>query len=137
MKDELESCKSLAEQLTSPEQAFTAMQVGKIRKAVCLDSDMEGKFIKPSGVLKIMASLRKEMDIIETATPEAIWVKVLHHQTGNKHFLFAMDMETRRKVKVIIPFRQKNVLNNKGKRLKVERGLKDGQSFYRYPVRKS
>jgi len=136
MKEDLESCKSLAEQLTSTEQTFTAMQVGKIRRAVCDDSDMDGKFIKPSGVLKIMASLRKEMDIIETASPEIVTVRVLHHQTGNKHFLFAEDMETHRKVKVIIPFRQKKILNTKGKRLKVERGLKDGQSFYRYPARK-
>lgn len=137
MKEELESCKSLAEQLTSPEKTFTAMQVGKIRKSVCADEDLDGNGIKPSGVLKIMASLKREMEIIETAAPELATVKVLHQQTGNKHMLFAMDMETRRKVKVLIPFRQKNVLNTKGKRLKVERGLKDGSYLYRYPVRKS
>lgn len=136
MKQDLESCKSLAEQLTSDEQTFTAMQIGKIRKAVCDEEDLDGSGIKPSGVMKIMSSLKKEMDIIETAAPEVVLVKVLHQQTGNKHMLFAMDMETRRKVKILIPFRQKNVLNTKGKRLRVERGLKDGTHLYRYPVRK-
>lgn len=135
MKDTgLESCKSLAEQLGSP---YTAMQVGKIRKAVCSAKDLDGTGIKPSGVLKIMASIKKEMTIIETATPDIVMVTVLHHQTGNKHMLFAMDMETRRKVSVIIPFRQKVHLNTKGKRLKVERGLQNGKNLYRYPPHKS
>jgi hypothetical protein len=124
-----ESCKSLSQQLGSP---YTAMKVGKLRKALCDDEDLEGNYIKPSGVVKIMRSIGREMEIIETASPDIVKVKVLHHQTGNKHFLFAMDLETKRKVKVLIPFRKKQILNTVGKRLNVERGLQDGTNLYRY-----
>lgn len=131
---DLETCKSLAMQLGSP---YTAMRIGKIRKRVCLEEDLEGSRIKPSGVLKIMSSIKKEMDIIETAAPDVVKVRVLHHQTGNKHYLIACDMETKRRVKVLIPARQKSILNVVGKRLNVNRGLHDGKYLYRYPVRKS
>lgn len=131
MKDDLESCKSLADQLGEP---YTAMKVGKIRRNVCTDDDMEGKFIKPSGVLKIMQAIGRELDIIETATPDQVWIRVLHHKTGNPRRIFAEDLDTRKKVSVIVPATRKKLLNIKGKKLKVERGIKDGEHFYRYPI---
>lgn len=134
MKEGLESCKSLADQLGPP---YTAMRVGKIRSAVCNASDMDGRFIKPSGILKITQSIKKEMDIIETASPDIVEVKVLHHKSTNPHFIFAKDVETKRKVAVQVPARQKKILATVGKRLTVERGLLDGKKIYRYPVSKS
>lgn len=134
MRDDLESCKSLAEQLGSP---YTAMRVGKIRKEVCDEEDMEGNFIKPSGVLKITASISKEMDIRETASPDIVKVKVLHHKSGNPHIIFAKDTETMRKVPIQVPRRQKQILSTVGKVLTVERGLLDGKALYRYPVSKT
>lgn len=132
MKEELESCKSLAEQLGSP---YTAMRVGKIRKEVCTEDDMDGRYIKPEGVYKIMQSIKKEMHIIETATPEDVWVRVLHFKTGNKRRIIAEDMETKRKIEVIVPANRKALLDFKGKKFKVQRGLKDGKYTYRYPIK--
>lgn len=134
MKEELESCKSLADQLGSP---YTAMQIGKIRKAVCKKSDMDGKYIKPEGVYKIMQAIKKELHIKENASPERVIVRVTHHQTGNIRRIFAEDMETRKKVSVIVPANRKRLLNIKGKKLKVERGIQDGQYTYRYPIKQS
>lgn len=133
MKDELESCKSLAEQLGSP---YTPMRIGKIRKEVCTEEDMDGKYIKPEGVYKIMQSIKKEMHIIENASPEAVWVRVLHFRTGNKRRIIAEDMETKRKIEVIVPANRKALLDIKGKKFKVQRGLKDGKYTYRYPIGK-
>jgi len=132
MKDGLESCKSLAEQLGPP---YTAMQVGKLRRAVCDEDDMEGKFIKPEGVYKIMQAIKKELHIKETASPEHVWVRVLHHQTGNTRRIFAEDMETHRKVAVLVPANRKKLLNKKGRKLQVERGIQDGEYTYRYPIK--
>jgi hypothetical protein len=134
MNKDLETCKSLAEQLGAP---YTAMRVGKIRNAVCSDKDMEGRYIKPSGVLKITASISKEMDIIETASPDIVRVKVLHHKSGNPVIIFAKDLETLGKVAIQIPRREKQILSTVGKVLTVERGLIDGKAIYRYPVSKS
>lgn len=132
-KSDNETCASLAKQLGAP---YTAMRVGKIRKQVCDDSDMDGNRIKPSGVLKITASISKEMDILETAKLDIIKVKVLHHQSANPAYIFAKDTETKRKVSVMVPRRQKQILSTVGKVLTVERGLKDGKYLYRYPVSK-
>ena len=133
-KEDCWTCKQLAEELGD---GFTAMRVGKIKNNVCDDSDMEGKLIKPSGVLKITSSISREMDIIETASPDVVKVKVLHHKSGNPHIIFAMDTETKRKVPIQIPRRQKQILSTKGKVLTVERGLLDGKYLYRYPVSKT
>ena len=134
MKDGLESCKSLAEQLGSP---YTPMRVGKIRKEVCDDSDMDGKYIKPEGVYKIMQAIKKEMHIIENASPEVVMVRVLHFRTANKRRVIAEDMDTRRKVEVIVPANRKALLDIKGKKFKVQRGMKDGKYTYRYPIKSS
>ena len=132
MKDGLESCKSLAEQLGSP---YTPMRVGKIRKEVCDDSDMDGKYIKPEGVYKIMQAIKKEMHFIENASPEVVMVRVLHFRTANKRRVIAEDMDTKRKVEVIVPANRKALLDIKGKKFKVQRGMKDGKYTYRYPIK--
>lgn len=127
-----ETCKSLAEQLGKP---YTAMRIGKLRAAVCSEEDLEGNEILPTGVLKIMAQIKGELDVIEEAVPEVVTVRVLHHQTGNPRFIYAEDLDTKRKVRVGVPQRHKDIINHKGKRLKVNRAFKDGQAYYRYPAR--
>ena len=81
-----------------------------------------------------MAQIRGEIKVEEEASPEVVRVRVLHHQTGNPRFIYAEDLETKRKVAVSVPIRKKAVLNTPGKRLKVNRGDRDGESFYRYPA---
>lgn len=127
-----ETCQTLAQQLGKP---YTAMRIGKLRKSVCEEEDLDGKYILPSGVLKIMAQIRGEIKVEEEASPEVVRVRVLHHQTGNPRFIYAEDLETKRKVAVSVPIRKKAVLNTPGKRLKVNRGDRNGESFYRYPAR--
>lgn len=128
-----ETCKSLAEQLGG---TYTAMRVGKIRAAVCSEEDLQGKYILPSGVLKITQSIKDEIDQIEEVKLDVVTVRVLHHQTGNSRMIFAEDLETRKKVKVLVPQRHKDIINHKGKRLKVNKGLYNGKMQYRYPVAK-
>lgn len=128
---EHETCKSLAAQLGKP---YTAMSIGKLRAAVCSEEDLDGKYILPTGVLKITAQIKGEIKAIETATPDVVTVRVLHHQTGNPRFVFAEDPETRRKVRVSVPKRHKNIVNHVGKRLKVNRVDQDGTAYYRYPA---
>ena len=127
----METCKSLAEQLGSP---YTAMRIGKIRKNVCTEEDVNGKEILPEGVLKIMAAIRKEMDIKETGEPEEVFVRVSHHKSGNPRRLYAVDPDTQRKVSVIVPLNRKRLLDIKGKKIKVQRGIQDGKHFYRYGI---
>ena len=128
---EYETCKSLAAQLGKP---YTAMSIGKLRAAVCSEEDLDGKYILPTGVLKITAQIKGEIKAIETATPDVVTVRVLHHQTGNPRFVFAEDPETRRKVRVSVPKRHKNIVNHVGKRLKVNKIDQDGTAYYRYPA---
>lgn len=133
MEEEHETCKSLAEQLGG---TYTAMRVGKIRAAVCSEEDLDGKYILPSGVLKITAQIEKEIDQIEKVELEVVTVRVLHHQTGNSRMIFAEDLETKKKVQVLVPQRHKNIINQTGKRLKVNKGVYNGKFQYRYPVAK-
>lgn len=126
-----ETCKSLAEQLGKP---YTAMRIGKLRAALCVKEDLDGKYILPSGVLKITAQIKAELNDMEKADPEVVTVRVLHQQTGNPRMLFAEDLETRGKVIVIVPKRHKNIINQKGKLLKVNKGEYDGKLQYRYPA---
>jgi hypothetical protein len=129
---ENETCKSIAEQLGG---TYTAMRVGKLKASVCSEEDLDGKYILPSGVLKIMAQIKSEIDEIEEAKLETVTVKVLHQQTGNARMIFAEDLETRRKVTVLVPKRHKDIINHKGKMLKVNKGQFDGKLQYRYPAR--
>ena len=103
------------------------MRIGKIRKEVCDEDDMDGKEILPSGVLKIMAAIRKEIDIKETASPDVVLVRVLHHKSGNPRRIYAEDTETKRKVSVFVPANRKRWVDSKGKKLKVQRGIQNGE----------
>ena len=130
-ESEHETCKSLAEQLGKP---YTAMSIGKLRAAVCSEEDLDGKYILPTGVLKITAQIKGEIDVIEAAALDIITVRVLHQQTGNPRFVFAEDLDTRKKVNVSVPKRHKDIINHVGKRLKVNKVIKDGVPYYRYPA---
>jgi hypothetical protein len=129
---EHETCKSLAEQLGKP---YTAMSIGKIRSATCSEEDLDGKYILPSGVLKITAQIKGEIDVIEAAAPSVITVRVLHQQTNNPRFLFAEDPDTRKKICVSVPARHKDIINQVGKRLKVNKVDQNGTAYYRYPAK--
>ena len=129
---EHETCKSLAEQLGKP---YTAMLIGKIRSATCSEEDLDGKYILPSGVLKITAQIKGEIDVIEAAAPAVITVRVLHQQTNNPRFLFAEDPDTRKKICVSVPARHKDIINQVGKRLKVNKVDQNGTAYYRYPAK--
>ena len=111
------------------------MQVGRIRKEVCTDADMDGKAIKPSGVLKITKFLKKEMDMIETASPDKVRVQVLPHKTSNPRFVFAKDLERKVKILVSIPKNRKPILSKPRTILTVNRGSENGEFFYRYPAK--
>jgi len=130
-ESENETCTSLAEQLGKP---YTAMSIGKLRAAVCSEEDLDGKYILPTGVLKITAQIKGEIDVIEAAALDIITVRVLHQQTGNPRFVFAEDLDTRKKVNVSVPKRHKDIINHVGKRLKVNKVIKDGVPYYRYPA---
>jgi hypothetical protein len=131
-ESEHETCKSLAEQLGKP---YTAMSIGKLRAATCSEEDLDGKYILPSGVLKITAQIKGEIDVIEAAAPAVVIVRVLHQQTNNPRFLFAEDPETRKKVCVSVPARHKDIINQVGKRLKVNKVDQNGTAYYRYPAK--
>jgi hypothetical protein len=124
-----ETCTTLAKALGKP---YTPSNIGKIKKLVCTPKDIDDNLILPSGVLKITAHIEKDMQTIETATPEIVRVQVLHHQTGNPQYIAAMDLETKRKVHLLVPKNRKNLLNVKGKRLNAERGSDRGNYVYRY-----
>lgn len=130
-ESENETCTSLAEQLGKP---YTAMSIGKLRAAVCSEEDLDGKYILPTGVLKITAQIKGEIDVIEAAALDIVTVRVLHQQTGNPRFVFAEDLDTRKKVNVSVPKRHKDIINHVGKRLKVNKVIKDGVPYYRYPA---
>jgi len=110
------------------------MSIGKLRAAVCSEEDLDGKYILPTGVLKITAQIKGEIKVIEEAVPAIVTVRVLHHQTNNPRFLFAEDPDTRRKVLVSVPKRHKDIINHVGKRLKVNKVDQDGTAYYRYPA---
>jgi len=131
-ESEHETCKSLAEQLGKP---YTAMSIGKLRAATCSEEDLDGKYILPSGVLKITAQIKGEIDVIEAAAPAVVTVRVLHQQTNNPRFLFAEDPDTRKKVCVSVPARHKDIINQVGKRLKVNKVDQNGTAHYRYPAK--
>ena len=67
------------------------MQIGRVRNEVCVESDLDGKSIKPSGVKKILAHYEKEMVTVETATPDVVYVEALKQQVGNPRWMLAYD----------------------------------------------
>jgi len=129
MKDNV-TCTELGREL-----GLHRLQVGRIRKEVCTDDDMEGKSIKPSGVMKICAFLEREMEVIETASPDKVRVQVLPHETSNPRFIYAKDLERKVKVLVSIPKNRKAILKKPQTILTVNRGSENGEFHYRYPAK--
>lgn len=110
----------------------TAMEIGRVRKAVCTDEDMDSKMIKPSGVLKICAHYEHEMEIVENATPDVVEVQVISQPVKNPRWLAGMDLDIKKKALVSVPKNRKDILNKPKKILLVERGSEGGRYFYRW-----
>ena len=66
------TCGELAKELDK-----TPMQVGRVKKEVCTDSDLDDNEIKPSGIAKILKHYGHEMDVIETASPDVVFVEAI------------------------------------------------------------
>ena len=120
-------CGELAEELGK-----TPMQIGRVRNEVCSESDLDGKEIKPSGIAKILAHYEVEMKVVETATPDVVFVEVIAQPVANPRWMLAYDRERRQKVMVSVPKNRKAQLAKAKTRLRVERGSEDGKYFYKW-----
>ena len=127
------TCKNLAEELTAEGGLkFNAMGIGRIRAKVCDESDMDGKKIKPSGVVKICKYLDLELDDREKAKTEIARCQVLHQKNTNPRIIVAKDLETKKRCLVSIPIKRKDLLNVPNKQIKCERKVKDGKYYYKW-----
>jgi hypothetical protein len=120
-------CGELAKELEK-----TAMQIGRVRNEVCSESDLDGKEIKPSGIAKIFKHYEKEMVIVETATPDVVFVEAIAQPVANPRWMLAFDRERRQKVQVSVPKNRKALLSKPKTRILVERGSQDGKYFYKW-----
>ena len=120
-------CGELAEELGK-----TPMQIGRVRNEVCSESDLDGKEIKPSGISKILAHYEVEMKVVETATPDVVFVEAIAQPVANPRWMLAYDRERRQKVMVSVPKNRKAQLAKAKTRLRVERGSEDGKYFYKW-----
>ena len=120
-------CGELAKELDK-----TAMQVGRVRNEVCSESDLDGKEIKPSGIAKILAHYEVEMTIVETASPDVVFVEAIAQPVANPRWMLAFDRERRQKVTVSVPKNRKDGLSKPKTRILVERGSQDGKYFYKW-----
>jgi hypothetical protein len=118
-------CGELAKELEK-----TAMQIGRVRNEVCSESDIDGKKIKPSGIAKIFKHYEKEMVVVETASPDVVFVEAIRQPVANPRWMLAFDRERRQKVMVSVPKNRKDGLSKPKTRILVERGSKDGKYFY-------
>jgi len=121
------TCGELAKELEK-----TAMQIGRVRNEVCSESDIDGKKIKPSGIAKIFKHYEKEMVIVETATPDVVYVEAIAQPVANPRWMLAFDRERRQKVQVSVPKNRKALLSKPKTRIIVERGSQDGKYFYKW-----
>jgi hypothetical protein len=127
------TCKKLAEELTvEGGLKFNAMTIGRIRAKVCDESDIEGKEIKPSGVVKICQYLDTELKDRQEAKTEIAQCQVLHQKNTNPRIIVAKDLETKKRCLVSIPIKRKKLLNVPNKHIKCERKAKDGKYQYRW-----
>ncbi len=112
------TCKEVGEYLDR-----TAMHVGRIRKECCDDSDLssDGKLILKSGLQKICNFMKREMNIIESGSPDIVKVMVIHQKCPNPRHIFAKDLERGMKCLVMVPVKDKKRLDNYGTVLSVER----------------
>ena len=121
------TCGELAKELGK-----TAMQIGRVRNEVCSESDLDDKQIKPSGIAKICAHYEHEMVIVETATPDVVYVEAIKQPVANPRWMLAFDRERKQKVMVSVPKNRKARLSQPKARILVERGSQDGMYFYRW-----
>lgn len=121
------TCKELAEALGKH-----PMHIGKVRNEVCHPDDIDDKNIRPSGIEKILHHYGREMDILETGTPDVVYVEYVNQPVKNPRWLKAYDRERRQKVLVSIPANRKQLYAKPQKRFLVERGSEDGVYFYRW-----
>ena len=121
------TCGELAKELDK-----RAMHVGRVRNEVCNESDLDGKEIKPSGIAKILAHYKKEMVVIETATPDVVQVEAIKQPVANPRWMLAFDRERKQKVMVSVPMNRIDRLSQPKTRLTVERGSLDGKYFYKW-----
>ena len=119
------TCGELAKELEK-----TAMQIGRVRNEVCSESDIDGKKIKPSGIAKILNHYKVEMDILETGTPDVVYVEAIRQPVANPRWMLAYDRERKQKVMVSVPKNRKDRLSQPKARIIVERGSQDGKYFY-------
>ena len=121
------TCGELAKELEK-----TAMQIGRVRNEVCSESDIDGKKIKPSGIAKILNHYKVEMDIVETGTPDVVYVEAIRQPVANPRWMLAYDRERKQKVMVSVPKNRKARLSQPKARIIVERGSQDGKYFYKW-----
>ena len=121
------TCGELAKELEK-----TAMQIGRVRNEVCSESDIDGKKIKPSGIAKILNHYKVEMDILETGTPDVVYVEAIRQPVANPRWMLAYDRERKQKVMVSVPKNRKDRLSQPKARIIVERGSQDGKYFYKW-----
>ncbi len=121
------TCGELAKELDKQ-----PMQIGRVRNEVCSESDLDGKKIKPSGIAKILAHYEVEMKVVETATPDIVFVEAIAQPVANPRWMLAFDRERRQKVQVSVPKNRKDRLSKPKTRILVERGSQDGKYFYKW-----
>lgn len=121
------TCGELAKELGK-----TPMQVGRVKKEVCTDSDLDDNEIKPSGIAKILKHYGHEMDVIETASPDVVYVEAIKQPVANPRWMLAFDRERKQKVMVSVPKNRKAQLSQPKARILVERGSQDGKYFYKW-----
>jgi len=121
------TCGELAKELGK-----TPMQVGRVKKEVCTDSDLDDNEIKPSGIAKILKHYGHEMDVIETASPDVVYVEAIRQPVANPRWMLAFDRERKQKVMVSVPKNRKAQLSQPKARILVERGSQDGKYFYKW-----
>ena len=124
-------CNELARELSAEDGiTFTAMAIGRIRNKVCSDADIDGKYIKPSGIVKICRYLEVELDKREEAEEQLARCKVLNQKNTNPRFIVAKDLETKKRCLIGVPANRKAMLDKPGKFIKATRILRNGKYFY-------
>lgn len=108
------------------------MQIGRVKNEVCDESDLDGKEIKPSGIAKILNHYKIEMDILENADPDVVYVEAIKQPVANPRWMLAFDRERKQKVMVSVPKNRKDRLSQPRTRFLVERGSQDGKYFYKW-----
>lgn len=120
-------CGELAKELGK-----TALQISRVRDEVCSESDLDEKEIKPSGIAKILAHYEVEMKVVETATPDVVYVEAIAQPVANPRWMLAFDRDRGQKVSVSVPKNRKALLSKPKTRILVERGSQDGKYFYKW-----